>query len=130
MTLTTTHLKFKIIVVDNEETVADTLKLVLDEFGCDTRVAYTSETGVELLRDFQPDMLITEVIMPGITGIEAALQVLARLPSCKVLLMSADEATGALLDAARAQDHHFEVLVKPFHPEDLLAKIRRVTATA
>ena len=62
--------------------------------------------------------------MTGITGIEAAIEVRAKLPSCKILLFSGQAATADLLEKARAQGHEFEILAKPVHPTDLLAKLR------
>jgi len=46
------------------------------------------------------------------------------LPKCKILLFSGQAATAALLDDARRRGHEFEVLAKPVHPTDLLAKIK------
>ncbi len=124
MTATATHPKPKVIVADDERAIADTLKTILDNFGYDTRVAYSGETAVELLRDFQPDMLNSAVIMPGFSGIDAAIYARTTLPACKVLLISGNMATADLLDAARDQNHHFEVLAKPIHPTDLLNTMR------
>lgn len=130
MNVTTVNHNPRVLVVDDEVTVADTLKMILDSSGYDTRVAYSGETAIELLGGFRPDMLVTDVIMPGITGIEAAIQVLAALPSCKVLLISGNETTASLLESARLQNQVFEVLAKPFHPTDLLAKMRRAMTDA
>ena len=77
-----------------------------------------------MLDSFQPDMLISDVIMTGMTGIEAAIITRQRLPSCKILLFSGQAATADLLEKARAQGHEFEILAKPVHPTDLLAKLR------
>jgi hypothetical protein len=46
------------------------------------------------------------------------------LPSCKILLFSGQAATADLLDRARVQGHEFEILAKPVHPQDLLARLR------
>lgn len=69
-------------------------------------------------------MLITDVIMAGINGIEAAIQVRAKLPSCRVLLLSGQAATADLLEKARSQGYVFDILAKPVRPADLLAKLR------
>jgi CheY-like chemotaxis protein len=69
-------------------------------------------------------MLITDVIMTGMTGIEAAIATQAKLPSCKILLFSGQAATADLLEKARQDGHEFEILAKPVHPTDLLAKLR------
>jgi CheY-like chemotaxis protein len=73
-----------------------------------------------------PDMLISDVIMltPGLTGIEVAIETRKKLPTCKVLLFSGQAATADLLERARAEGHEFDILAKPVHPTDLLAKLR------
>jgi CheY-like chemotaxis protein len=62
--------------------------------------------------------------MPDMNGIEAAIQIRKFLPKVKILLFSGQAATADLLETARAQGHEFEILAKPVHPQDLLAKIR------
>ncbi len=114
----------KVLVVDDERTVADTLKLILNNAGYDTRTAYSGETAVEMLRDFEPEILITDVIMPGISGIDAAIKVCEALPACKVLLISGNETAALLHEAAKNQNHDFELLAKPFHPTLLIARMR------
>ena len=69
-------------------------------------------------------MLITDVIMTGINGIETAIATRRKRPNCKVLLFSGQAATAGLLEKARHEGHEFEVLAKPVHPADLLAKLR------
>jgi CheY-like chemotaxis protein len=66
--------------------------------------------------------LISPVVMPGMSGIEAAIIVRRELPTCKILLFSGQAASSDLLDKARADEHVFELLSKPVHPTDLLAK--------
>jgi DNA-binding response OmpR family regulator len=68
--------------------------------------------------------LISDLIMPGITGIETAVEVRAILPSCKILLFSGQASTANLLEGARRKGHEFEILSKPVHPSDLLARVR------
>ncbi|MGB9257180.1 MAG: response regulator, partial [Candidatus Korobacteraceae bacterium] len=72
----------------------------------------------------QPDLVISDVIMPDMNGIEAAISIRGFLPSCKILLFSGQAATADLLENARAQGHEFEILAKPVHPSDLLAKLK------
>jgi CheY-like chemotaxis protein len=69
-------------------------------------------------------MLISDVIMTGITGIEAAIATRQKMPHCKILLFSGQAATADLLEKARLHGHEFEILAKPVHPTDLLAKLR------
>jgi CheY-like chemotaxis protein len=67
--------------------------------------------------------LIADVVMPGITGIEVAIAVRNRLPDCKILLFSGQATTNDLLELAKTHGHEFEIVAKPIHPTDLLAKL-------
>jgi CheY-like chemotaxis protein len=116
--------KPRVLVADDEQVIANTLVIILNQAGFEARAVYSGEKAIEILDTFQPDMLISDVIMTGMTGIEAAIEVRSRLPQCKILLFSGQAATADLLERARAQGHEFEILAKPVHPTDLLAKLR------
>ena len=122
--MTTNSNKSRVLVADDEQVIANTLAIILNQAGFEARAVYSGEGAVESLDEFKPDMLISDVIMTGMTGIEAAIKVRARLPNCKILLFSGQAATADLLEKARAQGHEFEILAKPVHPTDLLAKLR------
>ena len=68
--------------------------------------------------------------MGGISGIEAAVEILRVLPYCKVLLISGNAGYGALLEKARAKGFDFELLLKPVPPPDLLTKISQMLSSA
>ena len=67
-----------------------------------------------------PDAIISDVIMGGMTGIEAAIHITKIVPKCKVILFSGQAATADLLQRAKAAGHDFEILAKPVHPSVLL----------
>jgi CheY-like chemotaxis protein len=114
----------RVLIADDEEVIANTLAMILSQAGFETRAVYSGEQVLEIAQSFRPDMLITDVIMHGINGIEAAIQVRALLPSCRILLFSGQAATANLLEKARAEGHEFDILSKPVHPADLLARMR------
>jgi CheY-like chemotaxis protein len=116
--------KPKVLVADDERVIADTLAMILNQSGFEARVAYSGEKALELATDFQPEMLISDVIMAGLNGIDAAIKIREVLPSIKILLFSGQAATADLLEKARGQGYEFEILAKPVHPQDLLAKLR------
>ena len=120
----TTSSKPKVLVADDEQVIANTLAIILNQAGFEARAVFSGEKAVEALNTFQPNMLISDVIMTGMTGIEAAIITRDRMPNCKILLFSGQAATADLLEKARAQGHEFEILAKPVHPTDLLAKLR------
>jgi CheY-like chemotaxis protein len=119
-----TPAKPRVLVADDEQVIANTLAIILNQHGFEARAVFSGEKAVESLDSFQPDMLISDVIMTGMTGIEAAIITRERLPKCKILLFSGQAATADLLEKARTQGHEFEILAKPVHPTDLLAKLR------
>jgi CheY-like chemotaxis protein len=116
--------KPRVLVVDDEQVIADTLAKILDLNGYDASAVYTGTAAVESARSLKPDLVISDVIMPDMNGIEAAISIRGFLPSCKILLFSGQAATADLLENARAQGHEFEILAKPVHPSDLLAKLK------
>ncbi|MGA2558551.1 MAG: response regulator [Terracidiphilus sp.] len=119
-----TSSKPKVLVADDERVIADTLTMILNQSGFDARAVYSGEKAVEMASTFAPDMLISDVIMADLNGIDAAIQVRSILPSVKILLFSGQAATADLLEKARAQGYEFEILAKPVHPQDLLNKLR------
>jgi CheY-like chemotaxis protein len=116
--------KPRVLVADDEQVIANTLAIILNQAGFEARAVYSGEKALEELDSFQPDMLISDVIMTGMTGIEVAIETRKKLPNCKVLLFSGQAATADLLERARAEGHEFDILAKPVHPTDLLAKLR------
>ncbi len=122
--MTTPATKPRVLVADDEQVIANTLAIILNQAGFEAKAVYSGESALETIDEFQPNMLISDVIMTGMTGIEAAIKVRTKLPNCKILLFSGQAATADLLEKARAHGHEFEILAKPVHPTDLLAKLR------
>ena len=114
----------KVLVADDERVIADTLSMILNQSGFEARAVYSGEEALELAKVFEPDMLISDVIMADLNGICAAIRIRALLPGIKILLFSGQAATADLLEKARAQGYEFEILAKPVHPQDLLSKLR------
>jgi len=112
------------LIVDDEEVIAKTLAMILNQAGFDATALFSGEAAVAWAEPMRPDLVITDVMMPGMTGIEAAIVIRGKLPECKILLFSGQAATTDLLEEARASGHDFELISKPVHPRDLLEKIR------
>jgi CheY-like chemotaxis protein len=100
---------------------ADSLAAILSHFGYETFAAYNGKAALEQARIFEPDFLVTDVMMPVMNGIELAIQIRDLLPACKVILFSGMAVTSALVDDAKSRGHYFEVLPKPVQPKVLLA---------
>jgi CheY-like chemotaxis protein len=110
-----------VLVVDDESAIADTLSEILIRTGYTAMAAYDAEEALETALLVPPELLITDVVLPGMSGIELAIQVRRIFPDCKILLFSGQAATSDLLDSANRKGHKFELLSKPVHPSDLLA---------
>jgi CheY-like chemotaxis protein len=112
-----------ILVVDDERVIADTLSTILSKKGFAVMTAYNAKSALELARVIPPELLITDVAMPGMNGIELAIALVQSIPDCKILLFSGQASTIDLLDEARHEGHNFNLLTKPVHPTDMLARI-------
>lgn len=119
----------RILVVDDEHVIADTLAIILRRSGFEAAVAYDAVTAIEKARDWQPDLLLSDVVMPDTDGIEAASRILGFLPRCCMLLIAGQAGVvAAVTDAAQTREHSFPVLAKPVRPSELLDRIRRMLA--
>jgi CheY-like chemotaxis protein len=116
--------KTKVLVVDDEQTIANTLSGVLDREGYETRAAYSGEEAIEVAQTFAPDILICDVFMEGISGLDAAIAIRDMHPSCKVLLVSGHVSISDLSQQAAEKGYDFHYLAKPVHPRALLEVLR------
>jgi CheY-like chemotaxis protein len=114
----------RVLVADDERLIADTLGMILNANGFETATVYGGQKAVEKARAFHPDIFLADVVMPGMSGIEAAIQISAMIPGCRVLLLSGQAATADLLRDARVRGHDFEILLKPIHPNQILDRLR------
>jgi len=114
-----------VLVVDDEAVIADTLSEILVRSGYMSVVAYDAESALETALLMPPEMLITDVVLPGMSGIELAITVKRVFPDCKIVLFSGQAACAELLARADKSGHHFTLLEKPLHPKDLLAHVSK-----
>ncbi|HEX4038568.1 MAG TPA: response regulator [Acidobacteriaceae bacterium] len=114
----------RVLIADDECVIADTLGLILNQSGFEATAVYNGSKAVDTAHAFRPDIFLGDVVMPGMSGIEAAIRICAMIPECRVLLLSGQAATSDLLHDARMSGHEFEVLLKPVHPTQLLKRLR------
>ena len=112
--------KLRVLIADDERIIANTLATILNRSGYDAHAVYSGETAIEAARKIPPDVLISDVIMFGMNGIDASRQIVSLVPDCRVILFSGQAATAGLIERAAADGHHFEVVAKPVHPVVLL----------
>jgi DNA-binding NtrC family response regulator len=119
----------RIFVIDDEHTIASTLSLILRHKGYDTTSFTDPIDALRAVESGAPDLLISDVVMPRLSGIELAIRIQESSPMCKVLLFSGQAVTSKLLEDARVIGHRFEVIAKPIHPTDLLQRIESELGT-
>ena len=116
--------KLKVLVADDELVIADTLAMILNQGGFEARAVYSCVKALEMAPAFKPDLLISDVIMSELNGIQAAIRMKALLPDIRVFLLSGQTATVDMLENENAAGYGFEILIKPLHPMDLINKLR------
>jgi DNA-binding response OmpR family regulator len=112
-----------VLVVDDEPVIADTLVEILNKSGYAAIAAYDGEDALETALLMPPELVIADVGLPGISGIEVATVLREKLPECKVLLLSGQAATARLAEPVKMGGKGFAVIGKPIQPADLLAQI-------
>jgi len=113
-----------VLVVDDESAIADTLTEILCRSGYAAMSAYDGTDALETALLTPPELLITDVVLPGMSGIELAITIKRIFPDCKILLFSGQAVTTDLLDNAKNAGHHFTLLHKPIHPRELLTRVQ------
>ena len=115
--------RLRVLVVDDDCVIANTLTQILRLSGYEAETVNSGEEAVITAARRRPDVLISDVFMGGITGIEAAIRILEIVPECLVILISGQANTANHLDGARRGGHEFQILSKPVHPKVLLEHI-------
>jgi DNA-binding response OmpR family regulator len=110
----------RVLVVDDERLIADSLSLILKSSGYDAASAYDGESAFDIALGFRPHVLITDIVMPGINGIVLATRVRERLPDCRILLFSGQVGVSSLIESARTSGLRFDIMPKPIHPSEVL----------
>ncbi|MCU1252900.1 MAG: response regulator receiver protein [Edaphobacter sp.] len=117
-----------VLIVDDEKVIADTLSIILSHAGFITMTAYDGVTALRIANAITPDLLISDVVMPGISGVELAMMITQSIPDLRVILFSGQASTVDLLQKARRRGHDFTALTKPIHPTDMLKRISECLA--
>lgn len=116
--------KRKILVVDDEPLIADSLVQILNGMGYDAFSAYSGTDAVKRAADGAFDVLITDVVMDEMNGIDSAIEIRKLLPACQVLLVSGNNRTADLIKDAGEHGHNFDLLAKPVHPRVILQMLK------
>src|SRR4051794_19878856 len=111
----------RILVLDDETQITRVLRAALTAQGYDVRIANDPEEALLLFEDWEPDLLITDLMMPGLTGVEIC-QAIRKKHTTPILVLSVRDQERAKVEAldAGADDY----VTKPFGIQELLARVR------
>jgi DNA-binding response OmpR family regulator len=114
----------RVYIVDDEWIIAETLATILAKNGFHARAFHNPNQALVRAMDQPPDILLTDVIMPGLDGIEMAITLRRAGHNYRILLFSGQAGAVDLLCDARRRGYDFELLEKPLHPMQLLLRLR------
>src|ERR1700723_677997 len=111
----------RVLVVDDEAQITRVLRTALSAQGYDVRAANEPEEALRIFEDWSPDLMVTDLMMPGMTGIDLcrAVRKKSRIPILVLSVRDQEKAKIEALDAG-ADDY----VTKPFSIQELLARLR------
>jgi DNA-binding response OmpR family regulator len=116
----------KVLIADDERVIADMLRTILEHNGFEAVAVYDGQDAIDAARVWPPGIFLSDVVMPGLNGIEAAVRICKMIPACHVVLFSGNIATPDLRREASLLGNDFETLQKPVHPDELLERLRAI----
>ena len=119
----------KILVVDDDAAVRMTIEHILRDAGYDVLTADDGIRGMAMFRSEQPDLIVTDIIMPEQEGIQTIAEMRKARPDAKIIAISGGGRVGNadLLQMARALGA-MDVVSKPFDPDELLTIVENCLA--
>jgi len=112
-----------ILVIDDESGILDTLRILLKNEGFDVTTAQGGKVGLETLKSSAPDIVLTDVRMPQVRGIDILSAVRQQYPETPVILMTAQASLQTAIQAVN--EGAFYYIQKPFSNDDMVAICRR-----
>src|SRR3954471_23917091 len=114
-----TH-SFRVLVVDDDVRVADSLVQILTATGHEALAAYSAEAAIKLAEKFNPEAVVSDVVMGPVSGIELTNHIREHYPRCRVLLFSGYASTRAFAQAFLTRGSNVQFLPKPVRPSRIL----------
>ena len=118
----------KILIADDETTIAQMWEIIFSQLGFEVAVCFDGREAISKARRWHPDLFVTDMQMPRMNGVEAALRVHKLLPGCAIMILSASSEGSDELILIRK--HHFEYIQKPVSPSVLIGKLRALMPPA
>ena len=113
--------KGRVLVVDDDASLAEMLTIVLRQEGFDSRVCARGDRALAEFRDYRPDVLLLDLMLPGKDGIDVCKEIRAESGVPIVMLTAKSDTIDVVLGLESGADDY---IVKPFKPKELVARIR------
>ena len=116
----------KILIVDDEPSIVVPLQFLMEQNGCEVKTAGTGEEGIEALSTFRPDVVLLDIMLPGMDGFEAC-QRIREIPEGQDARIIFLTAMGREMDIAKGMSlEPDDYITKPFSNADVVARVRKL----
>ncbi len=120
----------RILVVDDDPLVANTLALIFQKHGFEVFATYSGEDALECLHRFSPDLLLCDITMPGMDGLTLVQQVSRQLPSCRIIVLTGFYSNvEPVRNKFRDLSPPIGIFMKPCQPIELLRQAQTLLAS-
>jgi len=116
----------RVLVVDDERLITDTICAILNQNGFSAVGVYSGAEALEAADELRPHVVLSDVLMPSMSGVDLGIKLQIMFPDTKVILLSGHAATAVMIQRAEADGHKFTLFPKPIHPEDLISRLRNL----
>lgn len=111
----------RVLVVDDDRLVADTLTLVFTKSGFEAKTSYSADHALVCARDFQPNLMLCDVTMPGRDGLTLVSDITRELPACRIIVLTGFYSNlKKVREQTSSMARRVGILTKPCQPSDLL----------
>ncbi|MGA7292811.1 MAG: sigma-54 dependent transcriptional regulator [Terriglobales bacterium] len=114
---------YSALIIDDEELTLRTISRGLRQDGFEVFTALTGEDGLRLFHEETPDLILLDIVLPGIDGVEVLRQIKQDNPTAIVIMMSAYHLVERAVEAMKLGA--FDYLIKPFHLDDMMTALHR-----
>lgn len=111
----------RVLVIDDEQRIADTLTEILKMHGFEATPLYSGEAALEWVERCRPDIVLSDICMHRVDGVQTAVRIRQLHPECRVILFSASALDGEMQKVI--QELGFQFLQRPLHPQELMALV-------
>ena len=121
----------RVLIVDDEHLIADTLTLIFSRCGFEAKAAYSADQAMEYARECPPDLLLCDISMPVRDGVELVKEISVEFPACRILVLTGFHYNVRRLSEESGQlPRPLGIMTKPCAPDDLLREANALLASA